>query len=220
MKRLRLLGAASVAAAIALMAVVAIGLHSNATSSVEAQPLPPAKFYGTVTVNGQPAALGSAIRAKVDGNVCGSTTVQSIQGVGTNAYNIDVLHSGQQAGCGDPGDTVTFEWASTPTGAEFVVCGTGSWNNTSFNLLNLSCGPGPTTAPPTTAPPTTAPPTTAPPTSPAATTPAATTAAPVAPPPSGGGPGDSSSFGWLPLALAGAALAGVGGVLALRRSAR
>ncbi len=240
MNRFRFIGAALIAAATALVAVAAIGFNGGAETA-DAQVLPPARFFGTVTVDGAAAPIGSAVRAKVDGNVCGQTTVVSITGVGTNAYIVDVVHSGFTAGCGDVGDTVSFEWASTPTGAEFVPCGTATWDNTGFNEFNLTCGGGPGTPTPTATPTATPGPGTPTPTAtptatpgpgtptptpglgsptPGAGTPTATPAQPGAAAPTGSGPTDSG-FAFWPLVLAAGALAvGMGGVVALRRSAR
>lgn len=201
-RTLPVIGALLFAVAGVMVAVAAFGLHQSA-GSVEAQPLPPAKFYGTVTVNGAPAPVGSDIRAKVNGEICGQALVKGIDGVGANAYNVDVLHSGQQAGCGNVGDTVTFEWASTPTGSEFMLCGSGTWDNTHFNQLNLVCGAAPT-ATPTPSPSTTGQPT---------PTPSQPAKAPV----TGSGPADGS-FAWWPLALSAAIVAAAGGLVALRRA--
>ncbi|SCE66470.1 Cellulose binding domain-containing protein [Micromonospora matsumotoense] len=101
------------------------------------------------------------------------------------AWNATVTQSGAQVSAKDAGynaalgtnGTASFgfnaSWnnASNPTPASFVLNGTTCTGDTA-----------PTTAPPTTAPPTTAPPTTAPPTTPPPTTPPPTTPPPTNPP--------------------------------------
>jgi hypothetical protein len=100
-----------------------------------------------------------------------------------------------------------------------VPCGTGTWSNTGFIALNLTCGgdgPTPTPATPT---PTPATPTptgqtpTATPTGAASPTPTQ----PGAAPDTGSGSSSDAGIAW-PLALGAAALAvGMGGVAVLRR---
>ncbi len=67
-----------------------------------AQPLPPTRFFGTVTLDDTPAPDGTTITALVNDNLCGTGLV-----TGGN-YVVDVASATTQEGCGTDGDTVSF----------------------------------------------------------------------------------------------------------------
>jgi hypothetical protein len=208
-------------AAVALAASAALGSHAAL-----AQPTPPNRFFGTVTIGGQPAAQGARVEARVGNNVCGTGTV----GPG-GTYQVDVASATTQPGCGTDGATVSFSVDGRPASQ------TGTFQTGAFTQLNLTVTqPTPTPTPvrtPTPAPtvvrtPTPAPtvvrtPTPAPTAvaqrpaaTPAAQRPAAAPALPV----TGAGTAEEAGVNGLMLALTAAlAAAGLGGV-ALRRRAR
>jgi hypothetical protein len=126
----------------ALVAAVVTLLSSLMAASVSAQPpTPPNRFFGDVTLNGAPAAAGTAVAASVGGAACGQTTVQA-----DGTYVLDVVSSGQTAGCGTEGASVSFTVGGSPAG-------TATWSSGQFTELDLAGAP----APPTVAPPTVAP---------------------------------------------------------------
>lgn len=76
---------------------------------------PAARFYGGVTVNGQPAASGTPITATAsNGAVCGSTTVGAAPASGSN-YALDIV--GSDPACSTPGATMTFTVGGAPATA-------------------------------------------------------------------------------------------------------
>ncbi|MFN8559118.1 MAG: lamin tail domain-containing protein [Dehalococcoidia bacterium] len=94
-----------------LLTALAIGLT---TEAVNAQRLPPHRFFGTVTLNGSVPPVGTRVEAAIDGRVCGVGQTSS----GGN-YVVDVDHQTSTPGCGRPGATVTFRvngQTATPTG--------------------------------------------------------------------------------------------------------
>jgi hypothetical protein len=202
-------------AAVALAASAALGSHAAL-----AQPTPPNRFFGTVTVAGQPAVQGARVEARVGNNVCGTGTV----GPG-GTYQVDVASASTQPGCGKDGDTVSFSVDGRP------ATQTGTFQTGAFTQLNLTVvQPTPTPTPTPVRTPTPAPTPVRTPT-PAPTvvrtpTPAPTAVAqrPAAPPArlpvTGAGTAEEAGVNGLALALAAAlAAAGLGGV-ALRRRAR
>lgn len=127
-----------------VVAVVAL-LSSLFVASVAAQPpTPPNRFYGKVTLNGQPATAGTSVAATIGGTACGSTTVKS-----DGTYVLDVVSSGQTAGCGTEGAAISFSVAGNPAGS-------GTWSSGKFTQLDLAgqaaaptAAPQPTVARPT-----------------------------------------------------------------------
>lgn len=190
--RWRLLGAV-------LVAVLAVGLPAWQS---QAQPLPPNRFFGRATLDGQPAA-GAAIAALIGTTTCGSTTAD-----GAGNYRLDVLSSGERPGCGTDGATVSF------TVGGVRASQTGTWRQGEFTPLDLTA----VRATPTPTPPAVTPtPPVVTPTPPVVTpTPAVTPTVTPRLPVTGSG-GGSGSSGWLVLALAGVVVASAGSVLALRR---
>ncbi|MFQ5879234.1 MAG: hypothetical protein ACE5IZ_03530 [Dehalococcoidia bacterium] len=130
--------AAILATAIALAALAAVELHGSARVQA-GEEIPPARFFGTITVDGAPPALGTVVRARIDGNLCGQGQVQNIAGVGLG-YMVDVMEQTSPgfSGCGALGRTVAFEWVSG-VGQVLPCSPRGSWDNSSFIRLDLSC---------------------------------------------------------------------------------
>ena len=125
---------------ILIAAVVAL-VSSLMVTSVSAQPpTPPNRFFGDVTLSGAPAPAGTNVSASIGGNVCGQTTVQA-----DSTYVLDVVSSGQTAGCGTEGASVSFTVGGDPAG-------TATWSSGQFTNLALAGAAAPTVAPPTVAP--------------------------------------------------------------------
>jgi hypothetical protein len=94
-------------------------------SSATAQeiPMPPATFFGSVTLDGHSVSDGTAVDALIDGKVCGeaarepdskgtwtATEPWPEYGIesGDSLYVVDVVSDSQVPGCGTDGATVTF----------------------------------------------------------------------------------------------------------------
>jgi hypothetical protein len=70
--------------------------------------------------------LGTNVTANIGGNVCGQTDVSA-----DSTYVLDVVSSGQTAGCGTEGATVQFTVAGHPAG-------TATWSSGAFTELDLA----------------------------------------------------------------------------------
>lgn len=186
----RWLGGAGLAVALSMLLLGLGGSFSATGAAAESPPAPPARFVGTVRVDGQNAAPGTVITAYVGSQVCKVTQVSS---VGTESrYTLDVpaLDPGASPNCGTDGAAVTF-YIGDKKAAE-----TGTWRNYDINVLNLTY-------------------TTPTPTPPGA--PSVTPAPPRTGELGGSGSGDSAAV-WLFAALGLGALAfGVGGAAVARR---
>jgi hypothetical protein len=194
-------GTAAVAAALLLASLV--GSFQGASAQG-----PPARLYGSATVDGVAASEGANITATIGGVDCGQTTVAD------GSYVLDVVASGPaefepsaRPGCGTEGATINL----TVDGCD---AGTATWSGGAFIAQDLAavCAAPPTEVPPTVAPPTEVPPTVAPPTEVIVVTPFG----------SGGDLGGGSGTAWWVLAAGGAvlALAGSAGWMAYRRTVR
>lgn len=134
---------ASRAALAAGAAFAAVTLGSGAVIA-QSPPEPPARFVGTVTLNGQPAPAGTAVEARVGATSCGASTV-FVQG-GQSRYTIDVAGAASQPGCGTPDAAVTFVVGGVPAAQ------TGSWRNYELNQLDLTARSAAPTASPAVSP--------------------------------------------------------------------
>jgi len=106
-------------------AIVAV-ISSLLAASVSAQPpTPPNRFFGKVTQGGSAAAAGTQVSADIGGDVCGQTTVKA-----DSSYVLDVVSSGQTAGCGTEGASVSFMVGGNPAGS-------ATWSSGKFTSLDL-----------------------------------------------------------------------------------
>ena len=126
---------------------VIVGGGSSATNSndqftfVETPPVsPPARFAGSVTVNGQSAGPGTAVEARVGGATCGTAT--AFISSGQARYVVDVFSAdAAHPGCGSDGTSVSFFVGGVQAGQ------TGTWHNYQLNTLDLTVGAAPTAVP-------------------------------------------------------------------------
>jgi hypothetical protein len=84
---------------------------------VLAQPSIPATFYGSVTVDGEPAAAGVEVRGLVNGMDCTQSDPGErpvIRDGETAAYVLYVVHESQRPGCARDGSTITFTIGERP----------------------------------------------------------------------------------------------------------
>jgi len=178
----------------ALVAAAVALLSSLMVASVSAQPpTPPNRLFGNATLDGVAAPAGTNVAATIGGVTCGQTTVAA-----DSSYVMDVVSSGQTAGCGTEGATVSL----TVGGCD---AGTATWSSGQFTELDLA---GVCAAPPPPPPP-------PPPVEPTAT--------PVVVTGTGGylGGGDSGTPSWAYLAGGlSLVLTAVGGLAAYRRYVR
>ena len=99
-----------------------VGMSARAAIAQGAPPNPPARYAGTVTVDGTAAAAGASVQAWVGGAVCATTAVNA-----AGTYVVDV-----SASCGGAGTTVSF----SVDGA--LATETAAWSNSALNVTNLT----------------------------------------------------------------------------------
>lgn len=172
-----------------LAAVLGAFLFAN-VAFAESPPNPPARFVGSVLVDGQAPAGGTLIEARIGSSTCGATTVFMSGSEARYVLDSPALDPGANPNCGVDGAVVTFYIGGKKANE------TGSWKNYQLNTVNLSY----TTPTPS-----------------ASASPSVTPKAPVT---GTTGPAtDSSSAAWLYAVLGLGALAfGVGGATVARRS--
>jgi hypothetical protein len=190
----------------------------NATDvAAQSPPTPPARFVGSVVIDGQPAAEGTLIEARVGSTTCG--TDQVIMSGSEARYSVDVsaLDPAGSPNCGTEGAVVTFYIGGK------LADQSGTWRNFDINIVNLTYTT-PTPVPSVTVTTTASPSVTVTGTA-TATTPGGggggTSVATPRPPSTGtgGAATDNGSATWLFVLLGAGALAfGVGGAAVARRN--
>lgn len=136
-KVLRMLAGGGFAAVLGVVMLGLAGAFSAQTVEAQSPPSQPARFVGSVTVNGQPAAAGAVVVAVIDGVECGNSAV-FLSG-GEARYSIDVRAAA-------PGSTSCGVWdeeAGAGSTVSFTVSGeaasgTGEWRPHALNTVNLS----------------------------------------------------------------------------------
>ena len=99
-----------------------VGMSAGAAIAQGAPPNPPARYAGTVTVDGTAAAAGASVQAWVGGAVCATTAVNA-----AGTYVVDV-----SASCGGAGTPVSF----SVDGA--LATETAAWSNSPLHVTNLT----------------------------------------------------------------------------------
>lgn len=119
-----------------LLGVTVLVTTAGPPAPTRAQPLPPATFYGTASIDGSPAPAGARVMAFVGGIDCTESGSGEVVYQGDTAvYVLAVLHGSQREGCANPGDEVTFEIDGQP------VAQAGAWELAAIEL-NLNAGEG------------------------------------------------------------------------------
>jgi len=117
---------------LAVALVVMTGALASGTGAVRAEPVNPARFVGTVMIDGAAAPAGTIVEARVGDAVCG--VAQAFMSGGEARYAVDVEASqpdGNPA-CGTDGAQVVFYIGGN------MALETGAWHNYQLNTLNLT----------------------------------------------------------------------------------
>jgi hypothetical protein len=131
-KVLKLLGGGSLAAVLGIVLFAASGALGVSTVSAESPPSPPARFVGSVKVDGAAVASGTLIELRIGSATCGATTVFSASGEARYAVDSPALDPGATPNCGVEGAVVTFYIGGKKANE------TGSWKNYELNTVNLT----------------------------------------------------------------------------------
>lgn len=151
-KVLKMLGGGGLAAVLGVVLLGLSGALNAQTVSAESPPNPPARFVGSVKVDGANAPAGTTVEARIGSTTCGVSTVFTAGGESRYTLDSPALDPGATPNCGTDGAVVTF-WVGGKKANE-----TGSWANYQLNTVNLTVTTP--TATPATASPTPKPPTT------------------------------------------------------------
>ncbi|MBK6664008.1 MAG: hypothetical protein IPG47_15075 [Thermoflexaceae bacterium] len=191
-KVVRMLAGRGLAAALGIVALGFAGAFSAHEAQAESPPNPPARFAGSVLVDGVAPVAGTRIEARVGNSTCGVTTTFNASGQSRYVLDVPALDPGATPNCGTDGASVSF-WIGDKKAAQ-----SGSWANYQLNQVDLTyTSPTPT---------------------PAASASASPSATPRPPTTGGGTAAAGAELGWLFAALGLGALAfGVGGAAVARK---
>lgn len=150
-KVLKLVGGGWLAAVLGVVLFAASGALTSTTVSAESPPNPPARFVGSVLVDGQAPASGTLIELRIGNATCGATTVFMSGSEARYAVDSPALDPGANPNCGVDGASVSFYIGGKKANE------TGTWKNYQLNTVNLTyTTPTPTaSASPTPKPPVT-----------------------------------------------------------------
>lgn len=127
---------------VGLAAVLGVVLLGATAALAESPPNPPARFVGSVLVDGVQPAAGTTIEAKIGSTTCGVTTTFSASGQSRYVVDSPALDPGANPNCGTEGAVVTFYIGGKKADQ------TGSWKNYQLNTVDLTY----TTPPPSATP--------------------------------------------------------------------
>jgi len=131
-KVLKLLGGGWLAAVLGVVLLATSGALGAHTVSAESPPAPPARFVGSVMIDGQPATAGTIVEARIGNTTCGSDSVFMASGEARYALDSPALDPGATPNCGVDGAAVSFFVGGKKANE------TGSWKNYQLNILNLT----------------------------------------------------------------------------------
>ena len=129
---LKLLGGGWLAAVLGVALLGLAGTFGATTVSAESPPNPPARFVGSVLVDGVAPAAGTTIEARIGNASCGVTTTFNAGGESRYVVDSPALDPGANPNCGVEGAVVSF-YIGGKKAAE-----TGSWKNYELNTVNLT----------------------------------------------------------------------------------
>lgn len=107
--------------AVVIAVLVAVGAARTAHAA------PPNRVYGTVTLHGAPAPVGTTIVALTGGKVCGTTTVTATAVSGSSyPYVLNLPDPAAPLEC-KPGAVITFTVAGLPAGQRITLDDLGTF---------------------------------------------------------------------------------------------
>lgn len=148
-KLLRSLVGGVSAAALGVLLFGFSGAFSAHEAAAESPPTPPARFAGSVTLDGAPVAPGTVITAVIGSASCGATSTFTSGAEARYTLDVPALDPGSSPNCGTEGASVKFYIGSV------MAKEVGSWKNYELTVLNLTAEsqkPSPSPSAPGTAP--------------------------------------------------------------------
>jgi hypothetical protein len=138
-KVLKLLGGGWLAAVLGVALFAMSGALNSATVDAQSPPSPPARFVGSVLVDGQAPAAGTLIEARIGNATCGVASTFDFGG--ESRYQLDSPALEPAApNCGVDGSVVMFYVGGR------AAAQTGTWRNYELNTVNLTVTTATTTA--------------------------------------------------------------------------
>lgn len=131
-KVLKMLGGSGLAAVLGVVLLGISGSFNATTAAADSPPSPPARFVGSVLVDGKPATPGTSIELHVGSSTCGITAVFTASGESRYAVDSPALDPGAAPNCGVDGAAVSF-WIGGKQAKE-----AGVWHNYQLNTVNLT----------------------------------------------------------------------------------
>jgi hypothetical protein len=107
--------------------IAALDALALAAPTAIAQPHPPNRYYGSVTLNGQTTPVGTPVTAYIGEQLCGTGEVRA-----DGRYVVDVDDATKTPGCGTPGAVITFRVGGVLAGQ------TGTFQAGAFTELPLT----------------------------------------------------------------------------------
>jgi hypothetical protein len=117
---------------IGLAAVMGVALLGASVALAESPPNPPARFAGTVTVDGAKVPAGTVIEARIGSTSCGTASTFDQGGNANYVLDVPALDPGATPNCGTENAAVTFFVGGRQ------ATQVGSWKNYQLNVLNLT----------------------------------------------------------------------------------
>lgn len=101
----------------------------------------PTRFYGTVTIDGAQAAIGTTVIAEINGKDCGSGAVENRSG--TVLFVVDANSDSESTGCGGVGEPFVFFKVGTRYASQVACFAAGSFVEANLTISGGATKPTP-----------------------------------------------------------------------------
>lgn len=126
---------------LALAAALLLALASFSVSLAQSPPNPPARFVGSVMVDGAPAPAGTTVEVRIGSATCGVTTVFMSGSEARYVVDSPAVDPATAPNCGTEASTVSFYVGGR------LATQTAPWRNWELNQVNLTVVAAATTTP-------------------------------------------------------------------------
>jgi hypothetical protein len=131
-KVLRTLAGAAVVAVLGALLLGFNGVFGATDVEAQAPPARPARFAGSVLVDGAPVPAGTTIEARINGNSCGVDATFTEGGQARYVIDVQATEPNADVECGSEDAVVSF-YIGGKLAAE-----TGLWRDYDLNIVNLT----------------------------------------------------------------------------------
>jgi hypothetical protein len=102
----------------------------------------PTRYFGTVTIDGSQASLGTSVTAEINGKDCGSGAVENRSG--TVLYVVDANSDSEATGCGGVGEPFVYFKVGTRYASQIGCFAAGSFVEANLTITGAATKPTPT----------------------------------------------------------------------------